>query len=377
MAFVTYSELKIGLLVLLCFVLVMVMTIAVGDIDSVFRRKTILHIMIPSVVGLELYSQVTYSGVRIGKVNRIDYDEQLDRVVLSAQVDFNSPVATDSEVQITSAGLLSPPFVEIKGGSPEKRIKTLVESGQLDGSQPVQLTAKPYLALGEIISVVGNSVEQIQGVAGDLKGVLSKVERVLDTLHGPIEEIAGLVDHVSGEFVVTVAEVKDLIFELRPKIRDAIDQMNGLIQNASQGVIASLNNIKQGTERFPVLMADAQKGIGELLHNANGLIQSVSPEIKTIAGDIQTVLRDVRSRLEQIETSLTTFIHDIDHVVVDNRTDIDQLIANLKETSEHLNDLSQQLSKNPWRIVWKTESRQEPHRVSPDWDPFMIETSEP
>ncbi len=117
MTAVSMSEVKVGLMVLLSIALIVALTMSLGNYREFFTDTATIHITIPSVVGLEPYAQVTYSGVRVGTVTDVRFDEDRNLAVIDAKIDLNSAVSIDSEVSFASAGLLSPLFIEISGGS--------------------------------------------------------------------------------------------------------------------------------------------------------------------------------------------------------------------------------------------------------------------
>ena len=358
MAVVSTSEVKVGILVILSVTLLVALTISVGKFKDLFSNSFTVHIKISSVIGLEPFAQVTYAGVRIGAVSAIRYDETLNMAVVDAAIDRNSPVALDSEARFTSASLLAPLFLEIFGGSPEKRIKTLVAKREIDPSA-IYLKATPFVSIGDFFSLAGN-----------VKELLVKMDALLDNLNTPLGQAGGLIANVSREIEVILNEVEQLVVEGRPRILRVLDQTHGLIVDASAHIIPILDHVKTGVAEVPKMATQTAAKMNRVLDQANDLIVAASPATLQTVDDLRKTILDLRERVGRVETHLTKVLSDTDGLITENRKDLDEIILHLKRASANLDDLSAQLAKNPWRAVWKTDERKSPTRVSPEWNPF-------
>ncbi len=355
MAAVSANEVKVGIMVALTILLLVALTISVGELNNLFTENVTIHVQVSSVIGLEPYAQVTYSGVQIGIVNKIRYSEEKNMPVVDITIDSNSPVSTDSKARFTSSGLLSPLFIEISGGSEEKRIKKLLNKRDFNPDN-VYLEAEPYV---DVLSLSSN-----------VKQALTKVEGVLDSLHPTLNQIGGLVSNVSKEVGIILKEVDKLAVSSRPKFLAILDNTNDLIEDASSQVVPALKDIRSSAGEVPNLISNAGDKVTHVIDKTGGLIDSVSPEVIHTVKEIRSTVQELQNRIHNIENHLTLLLSDVDNLVVDNRQDIDRIIDQLKLTTANLEDISRQLSKNPWRLIWKTEERVQPDKVSPEWNPL-------
>lgn len=359
MARAPHTEIKVGLIVLLSLVLLVTLTLAAGNFGDLFADKIRVEIAIPSVVGLEVYAPVTYSGVRIGRVMDIRYDGEANMAVIEAEIERDSPVALDSECRFTSAGLLSSLFIEISGGSPEKRLARLLRIGEIEEGN-ITLEAAPYLSVGELFAL-----------AGDVKTTLGKVEEVLDNLNGPIRSAGDLIQDVSGEIKTLLAGVRGLVDRGGGKIELALDNANGFVAAASAEAIPALANVRRTAERLPGAIGRAEEKIGRLLEDADGMIAAASPEIILLAATLRETAEDFRGQAARLEEKLSAALDGAGGLIEENRQDIRVMAGHLARTSRRLDDLMDQLARHPWRALWKTEESRRPPRVSPEWKPDL------
>ncbi len=371
MALVSASEIKVGIMVVLAVILLVALTISVGDFQNLFTESLTIHITTQKIAGLDIYAPVSYSGVPIGMVSDIRYNEELEMVIVDATIDRDSPVAIDSEVKFTSAGLLTPLYVDIHGGSKEKKIKELLLQGkkidtpfgkQIITRDNIYIKAAPYYSIGDVFALTGQIEE-----------ALEKVEVNLDSLYPTLSQVGDFIDNVSKETTIILKEVEVLATGARPRIIEMLDHTNSLIQDASAEVIPTLKNIRDGSDKVPPLLTKAGEGVTNVIQKAGGLIDAVSPEVVQTAEALQQTILALNRRVETIENNLTTLLSDVDHVVVENQDEINRIIRYLEQTSANLTDLSDQLAKNPWRILWKTDERRKPLQVSPEWNPLQLE----
>ncbi len=359
MALVSLSEMKVGVFVVLALVLFLVAILSVGNFQEYFSRTVTIHITIPSIDGLEKYSPVTYSGVRIGTVKDYQWDEERQTVVIDAQVDIDSSVSLDSKVNFTSASLLSPLFISISGGSKTKRIRDLIKNGAID-TKDIYLEAEPYLSIGAIFAL-----------AGDVKNVLQKVEGVLGEIDKPLMAISDFIDDASKNVNIIMHDVDGMISDGHPRINQLLDNSNNMITSASGEIIPTLQDIRKGAKGVAPLVSNTQKQLHDVLNKTSGLIESISPELDELSDEAIVLIKSINKRIETIQSSIVRLTNDVDSVVVNNREDIDRIVAHLETTAANLNEISTELSKNPWRMIWKTEEKMAPPRVSPKWNPIM------
>lgn len=363
MAAVTLSEVKVGILVILAVLLVVVLTMSLGNFQTMFADSVTVNVRVPSVVGIELHAPVTYAGVRFGSVTKKRYDYENNTPVIELTLDYNSPVSMDSKVEFTSAGLLSPLFIEISGGSNEQRLSTLIDEGKLDPDN-IYINGTPYTSIGEFFAL-----------ASDVKIVLAKVNETLDGIQEPLSKASGIVDNLSGELKVIASEVRDLMKEARPRFRNVLDQSSELIVSASGEVVPALRNLRDASGDISPLVNNVGDKMNEALTQANQLIASISPDAAASVREMRLLMEGLQSRLGEIQNKASTLLDDVDQAIVENRAEIDSMLANLNQTSIHLNELSAQLNKDPWRVVWKSEGKQSPARVSPKWDPLSASSN--
>lgn len=358
MSLVSLSEVKVGALVLLSVALLLVLTLSIGNFRDFFANNLTIYITVPSVNGLDNFSPVTYSGVRIGTVTKKWFDETLDKAVIEARIDYDSPVSIDSKVQFTSAGLLAPLYVDISAGSKEKRLRTLIQKGEIDRNK-IYLDATPYVSFGEIFAV-----------ASDLKGVLKQVETILNGVGELPADLAGFVRNASQDITEILNEMNGLLTEGRPLAVSALDRMNGLVLSVSNETTPALRDIRKGAADIPSLVTDTHQKMTRVMDKANGMIETASPAIVQLSNEAIALIQNMQNQVQTLQSTASKMLNDADGLITGNREEIGRIMAHLERTASNLNEISNEIKKNPWRIFWKTNEKLPPGRVSPQWNPI-------
>lgn len=362
------AEIKVGLQIALALALFVMFSISIGNLKTYWVDTIEIFIKVPSVVGLEPYCPVTYAGVKIGKVLRNEYNESIEMAVICAEIRRDSPVALDSKARFTSASLLAPLFLDIYGGTKEQRIRTLLETNQLPPEPPVILEAEPYVSLTEVFALTA-----------DIKNTLRRVDEMALDVKPALMTADGLLKEVSREFSKLLVEFDGLIVDAHPRIVDLLEHSDDLISGASTELFPSVRSVLQGAEAvsstLPPAIQNADQNITAVLSNTHALISSASPEILAAIRSVRGAVQSLEGRIENIEASLSTVLTQSSDVIQTNKDEIERILIRLDQTATHLESLSRQLEKDPWRVLWKTEGKKDPPRLSPHWDPFAEERS--
>ncbi|MBD3265395.1 MCE family protein [bacterium] len=366
MAKTKWAELKIGLMVAIGLALLVTLTLSLGNFESYWDDTIPISIQVPSAVGLEPYTKVTYSGVKIGMVAGIEYNEDIQMAVVSAEIDRYSPVATDSQARLTSANLLSPLFLEISGGSEDKKIKTLLREGKLNLQDPIYIQARPYTSIGEVFAL-----------ATDVKQALGKMESLADELQPALRSADGFIQSASAEFITILREMDELFVASSPRVLNLLDHSDQMIVSASQEIIPTVQTVHRGarelSQTLPRVVNNLDTNVTNILRDADAMVKSVSPELITTMTSMREAVSSLKARVANVESRLVMILDNANRLVESNRDELERIVLRVERITKNLDELSAQLADDPWRLIWKSEGKRDPTRVSPEWQPFKDE----
>ena len=295
------SEIKVGLLVLISFILFVIGIFVVSDVRSLWDKKKTLVILFQYADGITAGSPVWYAGFEVGGVKDIRLAPGIaDRIAITVRISPDARVRKDSRAEIRSLGMMGAKYVEISPGSPES--PELTSGDVLEGKSPASLS--------EIIETGGKVA-------------------------------SGLVD--------LVGEAKALVFEVRNEYT-----IKETIQNAN----ALLVQVKEHTADLGPIMKNIRQVTGQGGNEFVSLIREVrdtNKDVQKRLGSIETELTRTLGQAGQGFSEATEAAKGLRSILDANEDNIASMVSHLNETSRHLEALSEDIRLHPWKVVWKTD----------------------
>lgn len=184
--FITWSELKVGILVVVCTVLFIMALFTMGSRTGIFTRKYTLYTLMPSVSGLTSGAPVRLAGVGVGSVKDVRFIEATERdsiaqrlmsaygdslrdraviVEFDVNTDVKGKVTRSSSVKIGTVGLLGDKYLDLQVGDPRE---PALEEGDL------VLNERPI----DYEGLIARSAEGVEELVSSLEGSRQLIERV-------------------------------------------------------------------------------------------------------------------------------------------------------------------------------------------------------
>jgi phospholipid/cholesterol/gamma-HCH transport system substrate-binding protein len=136
------TELVVGVFLLLGLVAVSWLAIRLGDISMLGKERYHVVARFTSASGLRTGAYVEAGGVRIGLVDRIEFDPERYQAVVTLAIDPDVPISEDAVASIRTAGIIGDKFVKITPGGADRALE--------DGEEI--LDTEPSINLEELIS---------------------------------------------------------------------------------------------------------------------------------------------------------------------------------------------------------------------------------
>ena len=287
-------QLRVGLVVVLAIAILVVGIIWVKGIRF-NQTKYRYSVIFPNVGALEVGDPVSVSGVQKGKVKKIQLYQ--GEVLVTLYLADDVVLKKDAKFTVKNIGLMGERFVAVHTGYSD----TL-----LDLSQPV----RGYYDTGipEVMGRVGEMIDQLSRLVANLEGVLGtkwsresmietirnlrEISHVLNTL---LNRNKGKLDQTMDDLSYTSAELKKIIDQNKEKLQTTVD----------------------GFEQASVKLEN----------------------ITTTLDTISISLKRLTSKIEKGEGTLGQLVNDT------------TLYEQIKETTRHVDDLIQDIKKNPKKYL--------------------------
>lgn len=307
------TRLKVGLFVTVSFFILAAAILWLAG-SRFLQPVDVYHIIFDkSVSGLLPGAAVEYQGVTVGKVETIRLTgETPPRVAVTVALQPGTPVRQDTTALLIGSLVTGIRIIELEGGSPNT----------------------PPLKPGGTILVKGGEFEEFRDRASEI------AERLLNVLTR-IEH-----DLLSPENSASIASFLRNAAHLSESLRISLDDVS-----------------------TPEIRASLKAMVDNLAQAAAG-IKSVTEAINEMRGDL---FNDGKAMLVQIRQTaavtanlakeVTQLTKHLDELLGENRQDLNQVLANLAETSRHLKETADSLRNDPSELLWGTNL---PEKEIPD-----------
>jgi paraquat-inducible protein B len=291
-----------------------------------------------SVGGLQVGAPVTFRGVAVGEVSRIQI------VYEPAKREFRIPVAAKLYPDRVISLAISPRPATLKdlidmGFRAQLHMQSLI-TGQLS----IQLDFfpdEPAVLVGVHKAGFGASVREIPTVPTPIQRIQKSIQEI------PLDEVVRDVRD-------TLASIRDLLAspalpEILANLKQVSQNMVGLSNSvdARLGDVGSQLNLTLTEVRTLAASANAQiKHLGPAIGDARALLQNVTRRVDPLAAEISSTATELRAAIQQSETAIAN----IGSMTADNaelRHNLELLLNELAATSRSLRTLTDYLDRHP------------------------------
>jgi phospholipid/cholesterol/gamma-HCH transport system substrate-binding protein len=317
---VKWSQLRVGLTVLVALITLAVLIFVMTGTTGLFTKKIVVRAYMDNAGGLRVGAPVRLEGVDIGNVTGIRVVSDPKRalapveVVMKITTKYEDTMNKGCQVELTTAGVLGEVFVDVdcrgaKGG-------TLQTGDELPTRDVPQLQDVVRASQGTLQNVdtlvkrLDSILSYIQSGQGSIGKVIydpSLFNRANDMLN-QLQQVVGQVNSPNG----TIGKLINND-ELYNKANAAIDNVNKIIDevNSGQGTIGKFlkdptlyNNANKATAQANELMSGINAGKGTLGKFAK------DEELARKIDSTITRLNSIADRLDKGEGSAGKFLKD-------------------------------------------------------------------
>ena len=158
-----------------------------------------------------------------------------------------------------------------------------------------------------------------------LDEIAAKMAVVAGNANDLIVQVKGELGGISGDARTLLANLNSVTRDERPKIDHIADQLLALSQHAD-AVIAK---------------------VGPVVDHADSAIQNVNGTVGDLRAPLRMDLAEVQSTLQEAKNVLA----DMHGMVRANDFKIDDTMENLREATDNLDQLTDQLKQRPWSLI--------------------------
>lgn len=307
--FITWDQLKVGLVILLSMAVLTVAVFKLGQAANLFTKRYELVTFLPNANGLRVGGSVAVAGQPVGVVKEIDFlppDADTTRnlkLIIEIDRDLQAQVRGDSKVRLRTMGLLGDKMLDISPGTPRYAVlapgDTIIADQSLDYDQIIQQASG---AVGDMVqlthdlkSITGGIVRG-EGTMGQLLTNRVLYDELTTTLTRTNSLIAGL-QNPNGTVGRMLQDP-----QLYDRLTHTIASMDSLLiaVNSDKGTLGkllrddslytSLVGISTGADSLLTQLSTGNGFAARMLKD-----QQLYDQLNKLVTDVNALLADVRA----------------------------------------------------------------------------------
>ncbi len=252
--------------------------------EHVFERKYSLTTTLSKSYGLEPGAPALMSGIPIGRVDQVDFNEQ-GRVVVTLLLRsrYQNLVRDDSEARITKSGVVvGQTQIEIAQGNPARPM--LTDGAILKAAEPKDV-AELISEVEPILQAVKQTLLRVEAITQDVQTTVQAGGKALEQVAKAADQLPDVVGSVQR----TVASVEETAASLPDMTRSVkhslalVDQITGSVTATTAklpSVIDSAGETMKSVRSLTVAVTEATQELGPLLQTTHAALDDVSTLVR-------------------------------------------------------------------------------------------------
>ena len=350
------STIKVGLMTILAAALLVYMVFIIGDF-SLGEKGYSFVISFYSVNGLNKGSTVSMSGVKIGKVEKIEIrDDQVYVYVFIREHDMH--IRKMSTFTISTAGLMGEKFVEIMptrdysspyvaegevvAGTDPTRMDELFEQGNVLIQKLQELTASAKDIIGD-----PELKENTRMIFRNARTASDKMNEMIASVRGRSDRIVESLDNILHKVDTEITQNRDEIRAMIANFRDFSERLSNIADDSRGDFKDIIANVRKTTERLDNMveelnrnneMTDDLRATIESIRDASNNAKEISREVKEIVAD-----KEIKGKINRGLDDAHKLAQAVDKVFLNirqTRIDFKYLLRYREENETFYSDLS-------------------------------------
>jgi phospholipid/cholesterol/gamma-HCH transport system substrate-binding protein len=338
------SEVKAGFFIFVSMVGLIVMIFMLGNIQDYFKPRRMLRIVFNFTGGMEVGAPVRYAGLDIGSVRDIELlgdDKVQDRVAVVAEINPKITIKKNSVAMIKTSGLMGGLYIDVRPGTQSS--PPLGKGEELIGQDSFEIAKIGDMAT-EVIMEIRRFTKLTEEIVVDAK---STFKHVRNSLHN--------VDRILAENRTYVRSNMENALEISEKVSTLLD-------NSSVKFQTTLDHVASVSEKADMLFTDKDADIRQIIDQVHNLTREMEvlladtrPGVTSLINSMETNAREITTDIDRTATNVEQTLEQGNSIMVENRRNLLLLLQNMNETSRNLKSLSDDLKRNPWKLVRKSD----------------------
>ncbi len=296
---------KLGIFIFTGLLFFAIGVLAIGNINKTFTKTVTISSVFKEVSGLQPGDNVWFSGVKVGTVKELQFQENADvKVTMKIEAKSKAFIPKDAKAKISSDGLIGNKIIVIYGGSVSAghietgdRLAYEATNSTEEMMTMLQENNKNLLAITNDFKVITNKIAAGEGTIGKLitdETTYDELNKILVTVQhasSNAEKLTASIDQFTTKLNTEGGLANDLVTDtlVFRRIENSVAELNSITQTATE--IAE--NLKTTTSD---INTNKNSPVGVLLHD-----QQAAESLKLSISNLESSTEKLNESMEALQ----------------------------------------------------------------------------
>lgn len=358
-------ELKVGVLIVVCLVIVVGFFLLLGNVR--FGESAYIEVDWPTSSGLREGAPVKIVGMAAGRVESVQYlggkmDEAVGRrvyvrVKLSIKPELRETLRSDAKFYLTTLGMLGEKYIEIDPGASDKPLPADLIPLGIPPMRIEVMAANLNQALTTATRILADNEEKIGQTLDDISKAAASSRIALDEGKQLVSEVRQTIKNVELKTTSVLGAAEVAIVEFTPGKGETGSHLNTIMARGANMATSLDEAVGDGSEIKGVLRdtraLTAKARI--VIDRVGGKAIKVADRVEGLVGTAETTLVEGKSGvLETLANTneLLAVIKQVTSNLRDGKGTVGAML-NDRELFDDARELMKNLKRHPWKFLWK------------------------
>jgi phospholipid/cholesterol/gamma-HCH transport system substrate-binding protein len=327
----TRDEVKAGIVIIIALVTLTALVLGVSG-ASFWERHDRYIVRLRSVAGLDQGAPVRLGGLKIGRVLRLRIPpEDVTQVEIALGVRQGFPIPQGTWATVATLGLLGDTYLQLTA---ETNTPNRIPPGG-------QIPAREAASIAEVL-------QQLQAVAKTTDVLLAEAQGVLRKEVPDLMQRAG---GVADAGRATLAHVDTFLAPAnRKRVENILATLDQVTREGGEAVRQALEHLGAASQRLDAAVGTVQDVLAENRMDLRESVRTLRTDLERVGGLIAEVERTLEGAQRALAETQQTVSH-VDQFVTDNREGLEEMLTDLRRSTQNLRELTQSVKERPWTLI--------------------------
>jgi len=344
-------QFRVGVVVVAAAIITLLMVLIFGEGMSFVRSQYTVRLHFPRAPGVTVGTPVRKQGILIGRISKVEIDDELGGVNLTAKIDSDKDLYKDELCYIKTSSLLGDPILEF--AQPKQFVTPRVKVSDNDVVADGIVGTDPLEVISNLEGNVRDVLISIESAAGQVGTLAESLNETFGTDDDSFARLIRKSELALDQFNTTMSTLDDVVGD--PEIRQSLKQSLAGLPDAMTEMRTTLSAARETLAGFDRMSGKAEMNLDNLRNFTEPLGERGADLVANVDASVASLDELLRQlvtfgeALNNSEGSLGQFVHNRE--LYDSLNDaairIDHATRTIAPIMQNVRTLTDKIARDP------------------------------